>query len=107
MKTPGAFSPDAASAGKRALRTAALWLLKHIDNGTRAASLFAGADNMTESQAALACLIEGGRGTREISAFHQRWRENRLVIDKWFMVQVAHAGPDEAATVAERLIATS
>ncbi len=103
MATPGVFSPDAAPAGKRALRTACLWLLKHIDNGTRAASLFAGADNMTESQAALACLIEGGRGTREISAFHQRWRDNRLVIDKWFMVQVAHAAPDEAATVAERL----
>ena len=103
MATPGAFSPDAAAAGKRALRTACLWLLNHIDNGTRAAALFAGADNMTETQAALACLIEGGRGTREIAAFHQRWHDNRLVIDKWFMVQVAHAAPDEAAAVAERL----
>ena len=103
MATPGEFSPDAASAGKRALRLACLWLLNHIDNGTRAAALFNGADNMTESNGALACIIEGGRGTREIGAFYERWKENRLVIDKWFMVQVLYAAPEEAASTAERL----
>ncbi|PKP75089.1 MAG: aminopeptidase N [Alphaproteobacteria bacterium HGW-Alphaproteobacteria-6] len=103
MATPGAFSPDAASAGRRALRLACLALLNRIDNGTRAASLYASAGSMTETQAALACLIETGRGTREIAAFHERWKANRLVIDKWFMVQVLHAAPDLAATTAQRL----
>ncbi|SPH18591.1 Aminopeptidase N [Defluviimonas aquaemixtae] len=103
MATPGEFAPDATSAGKRALRLACLWLLNHIDNGTRAAALFASADNMTESHGALACLIEGGRGTREIGAFYERWKDNRLVIDKWFMVQVLHAAPKDAAPTAERL----
>ena len=103
MAIEGAFSPDAASAGKRALRLGCLALLNHIDNGTRAASLFARASNMTESHGALTCLIEGGRGTREIGAFYERWKTNRLVIDKWFAVQVAFALPDEAAAIAERL----
>ncbi len=103
MATEPPFSPDAASAGRRALRLACLGLLNKNDNGTRAASLFASADNMTESHGALACLIEGGRGTREIAAFYKRWNENRLVIDKWFAVQVGYALPDEAASTAERL----
>ncbi len=103
MATEGSFSPDAASAGRRALRLACLGLLNKNDNGTRAASLFASADNMTESYGALACLIDGGRGAREIAAFYDRWSENRLVIDKWFAVQVAHAEPDVAAQIAERL----
>jgi aminopeptidase N len=58
---------------------------------------------MTESHGALACLIEGGRGAREIAAFYEHWKDNRLVIDKWFAVQVAHAKPDAAAQIAERL----
>lgn len=103
METPPPYSPDAASAGRRALRLAALGYLNRIDHGARAASLFASADNMTESAAALACLIDGGRGAREIAAFYERWRDNRLVIDKWFALQVAHAQPDLAAQVAARL----
>ncbi|WP_245873090.1 aminopeptidase N [Albidovulum inexpectatum] len=103
METPPPYSPDAASAGRRALRLAALGYLNRIDHGARAASLFASADNMTESAAALACLIDGGRGAREIAAFYERWKDNRLVIDKWFALQVAHAQPDMAAQVAARL----
>ncbi|MDI3336259.1 aminopeptidase N [Defluviimonas aestuarii] len=103
MSTDAPFSPDAASAGRRALRLACLGLLNKNDNGTRAASLFAMADNMTDSHGALACLIDGGRGAREIAAFYDRWSGNRLVIDKWFAVQVAHAEPDKAAQIADRL----
>ncbi len=103
MATEGPFSPDAAAAGRRALRLACLGLLNKNDNGTRAASLFAMADNMTESHGALACLIDGGRGAREIAAFYDRWSGNRLVIDKWFAVQVAHAEPDMAGQIADRL----
>ena len=103
MTDSGAFSPDAASAGRRALKLACLGLLNHVDNATRAAALFAGAGNMTESQGALACLIQSGRGAREIAAFYERWQDNRLVIDKWFMLQLAHATPDQAADTAARL----
>ncbi|MCB2135971.1 MAG: DUF3458 domain-containing protein, partial [Rhodobacteraceae bacterium] len=103
MASDGPFSPDAASAGQRALRLACLSLLNRTDNATRAAALFAAAGNMTESQGALACLIDSGRGAREIAAFYSRWQDNRLVIDKWFALQVAHATPAEAAATAARL----
>jgi aminopeptidase N len=103
MAGKGAFSPAAADAGRRALRLACLNLLNHADNATRAASLFASAGNMTESQGALACLIQSGRGAREIAAFYERWKDNRLVIDKWFMLQLAYASPDQAADIAARL----
>ena len=36
-------------------------------------------------------------------AFYNQWHENRIVMDKWFMLQIAHAAPDEAAQVAHRL----
>ncbi|MGB5068825.1 MAG: aminopeptidase N, partial [Albidovulum sp.] len=103
MTDTGAFSPDAASAGRRALKLACLSLLNHIDNATRAASLFSSAGNMTESQGALTCLIQSGRGAREIAAFYDRWQDNRLVIDKWFMLQLAYVSPDQAADTAARL----
>lgn len=103
MAGKGEFSPGAADAGRRALRLACLNLLNHADNATRAASLFASAGNMTESQGALACLIQSGRGAREIAAFYERWKDNRLVIDKWFMLQLAYASPDQAADIAARL----
>ena len=105
MATPGAFSPDAASAGRRALRLACLALLSRIDGGGRAADLFASAGNMTESAGALASLIAAGRAEGALAAFHDRWKGNRLVIDKWFTLQPALCPPDAAADVAERLAA--
>ncbi|MCV2869736.1 aminopeptidase N [Defluviimonas sp. WL0002] len=105
MADRGPFSPDATAAGRRSLRVAALGLLNRIDGGARAQTLFDAAGNMTESAAALACLIEAGRAEAALPAFHERWKGNRLVIDKWFMIQVVHAAPHQAAEVAERLAA--
>ncbi|MCB2117161.1 MAG: DUF3458 domain-containing protein, partial [Rhodobacteraceae bacterium] len=103
METPGPFSPDAGPAGRRALRLACLSFLTRNDGGDRAAALFESATNMTESAGALAQLIEAGRAGAALIAFHDRWKGNRLVIDKWFMLQAVHAAPAEAAGVAERL----
>ena len=105
MADTGPFSPDAAAAGRRALRVAALAFLNRVDGGGRARALFDTATNMTESAAALACLIEAGRAEAALGAFHDRWQGNRLVIDKWFMLQAVHAAPTDAAAVAERLAA--
>jgi aminopeptidase N len=100
MAVPGAYSPDAAAAGKRALRAAALALLTRRDGPTRAEAAFAEADNMTESLSALSCLISNGAGATEAAAFHARWQANGLVLDKWFSLQAALAAPDVAvATV--------
>ena len=103
MADRGAFSPDAASAGRRALRLACLTYLTRQDSGTRAADLFSTTTNMTEMQGALACLIEAGAGQAELADFYQRFRANRLVIDKWFATQLVHAAPDQAVDVARAL----
>jgi aminopeptidase N len=57
---------------------------------------------MTEQLGALACLIDAGRGETALAAFHDRWRHERLVIDKWFALQTSHARPGCAVTTAER-----
>ena len=105
MRVGGAYSPDATAAGKRALRLAALSLLSRLDGGAAARAAFAAADNMTESFGALACLLDNGQGVAELDSFAARWAEDRLVMDKWFLVQVAFAAPDKAAEVVRALTA--
>ncbi|MCL7464419.1 aminopeptidase N [Phaeovulum sp. NW3] len=103
MEVPGPYSPEAAPAGQRALRLACLSLLSRRDDGARAQSLFAQARNMTESLGALTCLIEAGRGAEALAAFRRRWESDRLVMDKWFMVQLAHCPPEKAPELAATL----
>ena len=105
METEGAYSPDADSAGRRSLRLACLALLTRIDGGDRAAALFETAGNMTESAGALACLIAADRADGALAVFQDRWKGNRLVIDKWFTLQPALCPPDRAAAVAGALAA--
>ncbi|MEE4120099.1 MAG: aminopeptidase N [Paracoccaceae bacterium] len=103
MATPGHYTPDAAAAGRRALRAQALALLTRIDGGARAGAQFEDADNMTETLAALGPLIEAGAAGGALAAFEHRWQADRLVMDKWFALQVAHAAPGDAAETADRL----
>ncbi|OCX66062.1 aminopeptidase N [Thioclava sp. SK-1] len=99
----GPYSPDAHSAGQRDLRRACLGLLSHIDAGHRAQALFDSASNMTDSLAALTTLIRHGRGAHALEQFRERWKDNRLVMDKWFMVQVGACPPKDAIATAQAL----
>ena len=102
---PGPYSPEAGPAAHRALASTALALLSRLDRGEAAQALFARADNMTEQLAALSCLqrFGGEKGRAATAAFYDQWREDRLVMDKWFALQVANAAPDEAAATAAAL----
>ncbi len=102
-QTDGAFSAEAGPAGKRALRLAVLALLTRLDGGAAARTAFARASNMTESFGALAILLENGLGEAELASFGARWAQDRLVMDKWFAVQVAMAAPDQTAATVARL----
>jgi aminopeptidase N len=87
-----AFSPDAASAGRRALRNATLELLAvdpHSGNRDLAARHFETATNMTDAIGGLNALIELGGEARDqaLSDFHARWKAEPLVLDKWFAAQ--------------------
>ncbi len=99
MVTPGTYSPASVDAGRRELRGACLALLTKTDGGARARALFAAADNMTDEFTALTALLAEDIGTDAAQAFHDKWRHDRLVMDKWFAARLATAHPD-------RLVAT-
>ncbi|CTQ32899.1 aminopeptidase N [Jannaschia rubra] len=102
MATPGAYSPAAEDAGKRALSASLLKLQTMRDGGAAARRVYDTADNMTDRMAAFACLLDVG--DPDVAAqFEADWSHDRLVMDKWFMAQVAHATPVDAVGVAERL----
>ncbi|MDP4032442.1 MAG: aminopeptidase N [Pseudorhodobacter sp.] len=103
LATPGPYSPDAATAGRRALRLAALGLQSRLDAGQAAAARYDAADNMTDQAGTLSCLLEIGQGQPQLAAFAAQWREDRLVMDKWFGLQVSHAAPDRATSLADSL----
>ncbi|NCO85347.1 MAG: aminopeptidase N [Rhodobacterales bacterium] len=101
----GPYTPDADAAGRRALGNALLMLITRRDGGALARAQFAGADNMTQSIAALAALLSIGQGAAQLADFHDRWQHDRLVMDRWFALQVSMAAPAEAAATAARLAA--
>jgi len=107
LAEPGPFTAAARAAGRRSLRLALLRLLSRLDGGARAAAAFRAADNMTDQVGALGCLLEIGQGQAELAAFEAQWGQDRLVMDKWFSLQILHAAPDRAAAVATRLTAHS
>ena len=97
------YRPDPDQAGARALANTALGLITRQDGGVRAQAQYGSADNMTQQLAALSCLLRAGRGADAAAAFYEQWRHDRLVIDKWFGLQVLTAAPAEAAETAARL----
>ena len=58
---------------------------------------------MTESIGALTTLLDLASADEELDAFYRRWKDDRLVLDKWFSLQPLMAAPEQAASVAERL----
>ncbi|MEM8775330.1 MAG: aminopeptidase N [Pseudomonadota bacterium] len=97
------YKPNAVQSGARALTNAALALLSRVDGGTLAGNQFASATNMTQQLAAFACLLRFGTSSSVVKSFYDQWKHDRLVIDKWFMMQITQAKPENAAQVAAKL----
>ncbi|MEO9341100.1 aminopeptidase N [Mesorhizobium sp. SB112] len=100
------FSPDAASAGRRALRNALLDYLALLPGGVAlAADHFSSATNMTDRAAALSVLAHRHGKTTEaleaISAFEKRFANDPLVMDKWFQIRATAPGEGALETVRE------
>jgi aminopeptidase N len=95
------FSPSADAAGRRALKSAALDLLAALGDAEAdtLAAAFDSADNMTVSMAALEALGASGAAAFQpaLDQFFARWKDNPLVIDKWFAVQAAAPRADALA----------
>ena len=95
------YAPDAAGAGRRAFRNAALSLLAAGDpalGGELARQQFDDADNMTDRLAALSVLsvLPGPAREAALDRFLAAFAGETLVVDKWFAVQ---ASIPEAATL--------
>ncbi|MCO5146423.1 MAG: aminopeptidase N [Aquamicrobium sp.] len=100
----GPFSPDARSAGRRALRNV---LLDHLSAGAaapeRAAAQFADATNMTDKAAAMTVLAHRfpghGETVEALRAFEARHGDDPLVMDKWYQTQATVPGASAVAMV--------
>jgi aminopeptidase N len=97
------FAPDADQGGRRALSNSLLSLLTWADKGTAAQAQFDTADNMTQQLSALSILLAHGAGDAAAQAFYDQWHHDRLVLNKWFAVQISAAQPQDAVAVATRL----
>ncbi len=94
----GHYRPDAAGAGRRALRNVALDLLvaaKRPDAITLAARQYKTADNMTDRMAALATLSQQDVPERAaaLDDFYARYADDPLIVDKWLALQAVIAEP--------------
>ena len=97
-QVPGAYSPDALSSGRRALANRALRMLCLAAATTghgvwpgRAYQRFKDASNMTDRIGALGALVSTHAELAEpaLQRFHELFRGDALVIDKWFELQAS------------------
>ncbi|MYM75488.1 aminopeptidase N [Duganella sp. FT134W] len=100
-QTPGEYSPDALSAGKRALKNLCLsYLMATPDMAELKLSQqqFESATNMTDRSAALVAMIHSGAEAGPyLKAFYKDFENEALVIDKWFAMQASAPTTDAAA----------
>ena len=94
----GDYNPDPASAGRRGLRNLCLSYLMELETSAirqRALAQLNSADNMTDAMAALGALANSACPERNeaLSDFYDKWRDEPLVIDKWFSVQAVSRLP--------------
>jgi aminopeptidase N len=99
MHVPGGYSPDATSAGRRALRNVAADLLAATGQPAdiaRASRQYETADNMTDRMAALGtlCLHDTPKRLQALDNFYARYASDALVVDKWFSLQATIPRPE-------------
>ena len=102
VKEPYAPAPD--QIARRALRNSVLGLLTARGGASdvaRAAEHFNSAGNLTDEIAGLAALSEtrGAEKKAAFERFYERWHEDHIVIDHWFLYQAAVPQHATLATV--------
>ncbi len=102
----GAYTPDAESSGRRALAGMALTYLclaavetGHDEWPVKTLQRFTAAGNMTDRFNALSALVTSGHplAAQALARFHAMFKDEALVIDKWFGLQAA--SPDRSGNI--------
>jgi len=104
MALSGDYSPDAQSAGRRALRNVAIDLLAATAKPAviaRVCRQYETANNMTDRMAALVTLSLHEVPEREyaLADFYARYASDALVVDKWFSLQATIPQPNTLENV--------
>ena len=104
MTSDRPYSPDAASAGPRALKNRCLALLAATGSEQAfalAEAQFRAAGNMSDALPALTALAHEGAPVADglLEAFHSRWQHDPLVVDKWLALQASAPLPGTLARV--------
>ena len=98
-RSRGPYRFDAGEAGRRALKNLCLGYLMELDDPavwTDCCRQLETADNMTDALAALTCFANSARGWERdkwLDWFHERWKDDPLVLDKWFSLQATSRQP--------------
>jgi aminopeptidase N len=98
------YQNDKISVAKRRLKKRALQYLTALstpDATALALHQFEIANNMTDAQTALECLVEiGGMASEKaLESFYNKWKHDPLVLDKWFVFQAQSKAPTTFETV--------
>jgi aminopeptidase N len=98
MEDRGPYRPDAASAGQRSLRHLCLDLMAAAGRPEAIATAveqYRAADNMTDRLAALTTLALSAPAERTaaLDDFFARYRDDPLIVDKWFTLQATIPEP--------------
>ncbi len=105
-RSNGAYSPDAASSGRRALAGLSMTMLcvAAVSQGDEVTpgqvyQQFKDAGNMTDRFNALSALVVSGHALAApaLERFHKLFKDEALVIDKWFALQAG--APDRGGDV--------
>ena len=104
LEVKDAFSPDAEQAGRRALRNVLLRYLTAADDepaATLSDAHYRAATNMTDMIAGLSALTRmvSPRRDTAFAHFHDRFKDDALVLDKWMGLQAYSPLPDTVERV--------
>ena len=91
----GEYKNNVENNAKRRLKNMCLHYLSLLDQGELAAKQYKNSNNMTDTMAALSALTHIECYHREVilENFYHRWKDNGLVLDKWFTIQAVSRLP--------------
>lgn len=106
LKMPKNFVSDADSSGKRKLANMLVTYGLHASDAKAEKKIvkrFKSADNMTDREAAFSSILnhldDPTIAEKAIASFYKRYKNDPIVIDKWFMLQAMVGGRKSVTTV--------